>query len=79
MGYWLRTHYNHQIIKIGNEDVAPKAGIKRYGNVKNTYLLVKGNVPGPKKRIIRFNHAIRPNAKIPTQAPEIIYTHNVGL
>ena len=80
-GYYLRTHYNHQIIKISDnpEEVKSKAGIKRFGVVKNSYILVKGSVPGPRKRIIRFNHSIRPSKKVPTQAPEINYTHLEGL
>ena len=81
MGYWLRTHYNHQIIKIDDniDLVKPKAGIKHFGEVKNTYILVKGSLPGPKKRIVRLNHAIRPNDKIPNQAPEIAYMHIEGM
>jgi len=80
-GYYLRTHYNHQIIKISDdlELVTPKAGINRFGVVKNTYILLQGSVPGPKKRIVRFNHAIRANKKVPSQAPGISYAHTVGL
>ncbi len=75
MGFHMRTEYNKWIIKIGKkpEDVNPKGGFLRYGLVKNTYLLVKGSVAGPAKRIIRFNVAIRPSKKIPSQAPLVSY------
>ncbi len=81
MGYWLRTHYNQQIIKIGDapEEIKPSAGIKHFGFLKNSYVFVKGSIPGPKKRIVRFNHAIRPSKKIPGQSPEIIYSHLEGM
>lgn len=72
-GYHTRTDYNKVILQI-DSDVAkinPKGGISRYGEVKNTYILLKGSVPGPKKRLIRFNAAIRGDE---TQAiPEISY------
>lgn len=62
MGYHQRTQYNNQILKISDnpEEVNQKGGILRYGLVKNTYLLVRGSVPGPKKRLITMVKAIRP-------------------
>ena len=65
MGYHRRTEYNKIILKIaeGPEGINPKAGFKHYGLVKNDYILVKGSVAGPQKRLIRFNHTIRPSKK----------------
>ncbi len=81
MGYNLRTQYNLQIIKISDdlEGGNPKQGIKRFGKLKNTYVYVKGSIPGVRKRIIRFNRAIRSNKKIPKDAPSINYIHLAGM
>jgi len=75
MGYHLRTEYNKWLIKIGNkpEEVNLKGGFLRYGIVKNPYILVKGSMSGPVKRLIRFNRAIRQSKKIPSEAPAISY------
>jgi large subunit ribosomal protein L3 len=61
MGFHQRVHYNTQIMKIGNtaSDVNPKDGFGRYGMVKSTYMLVKGSVPGPKKRMIILTQPMR--------------------
>lgn len=68
MGYHLRTEYNKQILSIQEaENVQIKGGIVNYGNPKNTVLLVKGSVPGPKKRLITFTQPIREDKKASTQ------------
>lgn len=76
MGYHNRTEYNKWILKISDktEEVNPKGGFLHYGNVKNEYLLVKGSVQGPAKRLIRFNFPKRPNHLIPKDAPSVTYT-----
>src|SRR3989344_796441 len=68
MGFHTRTEYNKWLIKIGKnpEDIKIKGGIVRFGFVKNPYVLIKGSVAGPKKRLIRMNKAIRPNHLIPS-------------
>ena len=73
MGYHQRTHYNLQILKIGDkpEDLNPKSGFKRYGLIKNSYILIKGSIQGPNKRIIRLTHPIRKNPKIKEEAPDL--------
>ena len=60
-GYHQRVQYNNMILKIGDapEEVNQKGGIINYGEVKNTYVLIKGTVPGPKKRLIVLTKAIR--------------------
>ena len=75
MGYHLRTEYNKQIVKTGEngDEINPKSGIQNYGLVKNNYLLIKGSVAGPKKRAILLTAAIRPSSKTNTAAPEINY------
>ncbi len=75
MGYHLRTEYNKWVLKIGDkpEEINPRGGFIRYGLIKKEYILIKGSVPGSIKRLIRLNHAIRKNKKIPVEAPSIEY------
>ena len=75
MGYHLRTEYNKHLLKIGNkgEEINPKGGNIRYGLIKNSYILVKGSIGGPKKALVRFNFAIREDKNIPKEAPLIKY------
>jgi large subunit ribosomal protein L3 len=73
-GYHTRTEYNKKIMLIDSDatKVNPKGGFIRYGEVKNTYVLIKGSVAGPEKRMIRFNKAIRV-ANMKTEVPKIEY------
>jgi len=73
MGYHMRTEHNKAIIKISDDpkDVSPAGGIKHYGTIKNDYLVVKGSVIGPSKRVIRFNHPMRENKKLVGEAPVV--------
>jgi large subunit ribosomal protein L3 len=72
MGYHKRTEYNKKILKIGEQSEAdqvnPKGGFVKYGLVKNDYILVKGSVPGPSKRLIILRKGIRANSKNPEAA-----------
>ena len=75
MGYHKRTEYNKRIIRISNDpkEINPKDGFVNYGTVKTSFVLVKGSIPGHKKRLIIFTKATRPNKKIPGEAPSISY------
>jgi large subunit ribosomal protein L3 len=75
MGYHQRTEYNKRILKIGidGKDVTPKGGFLNYGNVKGTYVLVYGSLPGPVKRLVRLRVPARPPNKVPEVAPNITY------
>jgi len=75
MGYHQRTEFNKRILKIGKDgtEITPKGGFLRYGPVKSTYLLIKGSVPGPAKRLIRFRYPARPPKGISESPPEITY------
>ncbi len=75
MGYHQRVEYNKWLLKIGSkpEEINPASGFIRYGIIKNPYILVKGSIFGPAKRLIRFTHAIRGNHKVPKEAPAINY------
>jgi len=71
-GYHQRTEFNKRILQIGSngEVITPKGGFLNYGVVKNKFVLLKGTVPGPAKRLIRMRSAIRPKM-VPKGAPEI--------
>jgi large subunit ribosomal protein L3 len=75
MGYHQRTEYNKRILKIGvdGKEVTPKGGFVRYGEVKGTYLLVDGSLPGPVKRLVRLRAPVRPRTKHAEAAPNITY------
>ncbi len=64
MGFHTRTEYNKQILMVGDknsiEKINPKGGFKKYGNVKNNFLIVTGSVSGPSKRIVAIRKALRP-------------------
>jgi large subunit ribosomal protein L3 len=71
-GYQQRTEYNKRILKIGENgaEITPNGGFIKYGIVTNDYVLLKGSVPGPKKRLVRMNHSIRAHPKL--TMPEIV-------
>jgi large subunit ribosomal protein L3 len=75
MGFHTRTEINKLVIKIDADPskVNAKGGFVRYGLVRNPYLLVKGSIPGPEKRFIKFTKAVRPDLRIPAQPPAIQY------
>ena len=72
--YNLRTEYNKWLIKIGSkaDEINAKGGFLRYGGVKSTYIIIKGSIAGPKKRLIRFTDSIRPRKNM-LEAPQITY------
>jgi large subunit ribosomal protein L3 len=76
MGYHKRTEYNKKILKIAEaseaDAVNPAGGFVKYGLVKNDYIIIKGSVPGPSKRLIILRKAIRSNGKN-NDAPQINY------
>lgn len=65
-GYHQRTEYNKRVLRIGNpenHEITPDGGFLHYGEISNDYILVKGSIPGPAKRLIRFRDAARDNGK----------------
>jgi large subunit ribosomal protein L3 len=74
MGYHKRTELNKRILKIGEnpDDVNPKGGFLHYGFVKSHYIVLKGSVPGPAKRLVRIRLGTRMGA-----APEPKITQQV--
>jgi len=70
-GYQQRTECNKRILKIGTDgsEVTPNGGFVNYGVVGDNYVMVRGSIPGPSKRLIRMRHPIR--GKEPMGVPVI--------
>lgn len=81
MGYHQRTEYNKRILKIGADgaEITPDGGFINYGEVRNEYIILKGSVPGPKKRMILLRPSIRPPFKAQTASPEITYINTESM
>lgn len=75
MGYHTRMERNKHILKISRnlEEISTKGGFLHYGNIKNSYVLVKGSLQGTHKRLLRLIPSLRPNKKLPEEAPQINY------
>jgi len=73
MGYHHRTSVNHKIYRIGKGDaednastevdvtkkkITPLGGFVRYGEVKNDFVMVKGSIPGTKKRVMTLRKSM---------------------
>jgi len=72
-GYHQRTELNKRLVSLGDgEDINVDGGFVNYGEVDGPYTLVKGSVPGPQQRLVRFRPAIRPTDQ-PRLDPEVRY------
>lgn len=62
MGFHRRTEYNKQVLKVGDDgaNITPKGGFVNYGEINGGYLILKGSIPGPKKRLVTLRYAVRP-------------------
>jgi large subunit ribosomal protein L3 len=73
MGYHQRTELNKRLIDFGDEDdVTVDGGFPNYGEVNAEYALIKGSLPGPEGRLVRFRPAVRPSES-PRLDPEVRY------
>ncbi len=75
LGYHQRTEYHKRIMVIGEneEEINPKGGFVRYGNVNGDYLLLLGSIPGPKNRLVRIRKTIRPLKSFTIKPAEITF------
>ncbi|MCK4327800.1 MAG: 50S ribosomal protein L3 [Candidatus Diapherotrites archaeon] len=64
-GYQRRTESNKMVLVVGSDgkEVTPKGGIPHYGNMKSNYIIIKGSVPGPKKRALMIRFGVRTPTK----------------
>ncbi|MBS7619463.1 50S ribosomal protein L3 [Candidatus Bathyarchaeota archaeon] len=77
MGFHSRTEFNKRILFIGEDGskVTPPEGFQNYGLVKGDYLIIKGSVMGPAKRILRFRKTVR-RSRYPEAPPKITFTYS---
>jgi large subunit ribosomal protein L3 len=74
MGYHQRTEYNKRILKLGEdgEEITPAGGFLNYGLVRGEYILIKGSIPGPSKRLVRLRDPMRSKVSAMGE-PEIVH------
>ncbi len=75
VGFHQRTELNKRVLKISDdpEEINPEGGFLRYGNVDNGFALLHGTLPGPSKRAISLRHALRYEAGVEVEEPQITY------
>jgi len=65
-GYHTRTELNKLVLAVRDaeaaKDVNPNSGFPNYGFVRNDYILVRGSVPGPARRLVKMKLALRAKA-----------------
>ena len=72
-GYHQRTELNKRLVDSGDGDEpSVDGGFVNYGEIDGPYALVKGSLPGPDQRLLRFRPAIRPGDQ-PRLDPEVRY------
>lgn len=81
MGFHQRVEYNKRILAMANvkdAPIHPPAGFSHYGVPRGEYLIVRGSVPGPAKRLVRLRLPLRP-PKPKAQPPKILQVSTVTL
>jgi len=75
LGFFKRTEVNKKIYRLGvgenknaktnfdisEKDITPMGGFPHYGIVKNNFLMIKGTVPGIRRRVITLRKACFPS------------------
>ncbi len=79
MGYHQRTEYNKKILKMSDDldEINPAGGFINYGLIRSSYILVKGSIPGPSKRLVRLRDPIRPRGNSVGE-PQIVHINNMS-
>jgi len=63
LGFQTRTEYNKLLLRIAAGSASPKGGFLGYGEVNGPHMIIKGSLPGPKKRLIMLRKPTRAPAK----------------
>ncbi|KAM0687752.1 60S ribosomal protein L3 [Conglomerata obtusa] len=71
LGFHRRTELNKRIYKIGNgkdtiktefdlteKTVNPMGGFPHYGNINNDFIMIKGSIMGPRKRVVTLRKSL---------------------
>lgn len=76
MGFHGRTELNKRILLLGEDGgkVTPGGGFNRYGAVNGDFIVVKGSVMGPAKRLLKLRKAAR-RSRYPGEEPQVTYVH----
>jgi large subunit ribosomal protein L3 len=74
-GFHQRTELNKRVLKIGENgaEITPKGGFLHYGDVRNTYVILHGSVPGPSKRIVRLREPVRDRGAKLSESPTVTF------
>ncbi len=73
-GYHQRVEYNKKVIVVSNAkqaEITPKGGFPHFGVIEGGYVILKGSVPGPAKRLIKIRLPLRP-PKAKVQPPKVL-------
>ena len=75
VGFHQRTELNKRVLKIGEngEEITPKGGFLHYGNVRNSYMVLHGSIPGPSKRLIRLREPVRTTGVKLAEPPQVTF------
>ncbi len=75
MGYHQRTELNKRLLMVGEdpEEINPDGGFVRYGELTNPFALLHGTIPGPSSRPISLRHALRYEAGVAVEEPQVTY------
>lgn len=71
-GYHQRTELNKRILRMGQkpEEINPSSGFPNYGFIRGDFVLLKGSIPGPAKRLVKMRLAVRAGA---AKEPQVTY------
>jgi len=62
-GFHSRIVYNNLILQVGKiqeKNINKGSGFHKYGKIKTDYIILRGSIPGPRKRPLVITSAIRP-------------------
>ena len=80
MGFHQRVDKNKRILAVSSAQqnpITPSGGFPHFGEVRGDYLLVRGSVPGPIKRLVDLRLPLYPR-KQKVQPPKIIEVNVAG-
>ncbi|MGI0085350.1 MAG: 50S ribosomal protein L3, partial [Nitrososphaerales archaeon] len=79
MGFHQRLARNSRVLAIGNAQqnpITPSGGFLHFGEVRGDYMIIRGSIPGPVKRLVDLRLPIYPRRQ-KIQPPKIVEL-NVG-
>jgi large subunit ribosomal protein L3 len=75
LGMFTRAIYNNKVMEVGSvseKNINPASGFKKYGNVKTDYVILRGSVQGPSKRVMVLTQPLRKTKKQEKKNLEVI-------